>query len=155
MLEMKKSKRRLANRDSHKSGPVHRGMSDRFTIFGQTVPRIAIINGMVLSFWGIASYVISDMSSITAMIPAFMGAPMLILGFLSERDENNSHHYMHASMVLALVMALGGLRVVTDFSDMSNLAIVSHLLLLQVGISFLIVGIRSFRHARLLREAGN
>ena len=89
----------------------------------------------------------------TALIPAFMGMPMLLLGFLSERNPSNRHHYMHACMVLALIMALGGARVVTGFGGMSVLAIVSHLLLLQVGISFTIVGIKSFRHARELRES--
>ena len=79
--------------------------------------------------------------------------PMLALGAISERDGKNRHHYMHGCMFLALVMALGGARIVTEFSEMSTLAIISHLLLLQVGISFIIVGIRSFRHARRLREA--
>ena len=48
-------------------------------------------------------------------------------------------------------MALGGARVV--LGGMSWLAIVSHLLLLQVGLSFTIVGVMSFRHARLQRES--
>ncbi len=78
---------------------------------------------------------------------------MLFLGVFSERDGKNRHHYMHASMALALVMTLGGARIVTGYSDMSTLAIISHLLLLQVGISFMIAGIKSFRHARELREA--
>ena len=59
---------------------------------------------------------------------------------------------MHASMILALVMTLGGARIVTGFSDMSTLAKVSHLLLLLIGVSFTVVGIMSFRQARLNRE---
>jgi hypothetical protein len=130
-------------------------MSNEFTFLGMTVPRMAEVNGAVLTVWGIFAYFVqsADPPSITALIPVFMGLPMLALGAMSERDGENSHHYMHGSMVLALVMALGGARVVTGFSEMSTLAIISHLLLLQVGISFMIVGIRSFRHARKLREA--
>jgi hypothetical protein len=130
-------------------------MSNEFTIFGMTVPRIAVVNGAVLTVWGVLAYFVqsADPPSITALIPAFMGLPMLALGAMSERDEKNRHHYMHGSMVLALVMALGGARVGTEFSEMSTLAIISHLLLLQVGISFMIAGISSFRHARKLREA--
>ena len=118
-----------------------------------SVSRIAILNGVVLSAWGVIAYFIqsSDPPSITALIPAFMGLPMLLLGFLSERNPANRHHYMHACMVVALVMALGGARVV--LGGMSWLAIVSHLLLLQVGLSFTIVGVMSFRHARLQRES--
>ena len=128
-------------------------MSEEFRVLGMSVSRIAILNGVVLSAWGVIAYFIqsSDPPSITALIPAFMGLPMLLLGFLSERNPSNRHHYMHACMVVALVMALGGARVV--LGGMSWLAIVSHLLLLQVGLSFTIVGIMSFRHARLQRES--
>lgn len=130
-------------------------MSEEFRVFGMTVPRIAILNGAMLSAWGVIAYFIqsSNSPSITALIPAFMGMPMLLLGLLSESNTSNRHHYMHACMIVALAMALGGARVVTGFGGMSWLAIVSHLLLLQVGISFTIVGIRSFRYARLQRES--
>ena len=128
-------------------------MSEEFRVLGMSVSRIAILNGVVLSAWGVIAYFMqsSDPPSITALIPAFMGLPMLLLGFLSERNPSNRHHYMHACMVVALVMALGGARVV--LGGMSWLAIVSHLLLLQVGLSFTIVGVMSFRHARLQRES--
>jgi|TARA_B100001105_G_scaffold240327_1_gene218899 hypothetical protein len=130
-------------------------MSEEFTAFGMTIPRIAILNGAILTAWGVISYFMqsADPPSITALIPAFMGFPMLTLGMLSEKNAKNRHHYMHASMALALVMTIGGARIVTGYSDMSTLAIISHLLLLQVGISFIIVGVKSFRHARLQREA--
>ena len=126
-----------------------------FKVLGMTIPRIAILHGTVLTIWGAISYFLqsADPPSITALIPAFLGAPMLVLGVFSERDGKNRHHYMHASMALALVMTLGGARIVTGYSDMSTLAIISHLLLLQVGISFMIAGIKSFRHARELRES--
>lgn len=129
-------------------------MSEEFTAFGMTIPRIAILNGAILTAWGAISYFMqsADPPSITALIPAFMGFPMLALGMFSEKNAKNRHHYMHASMALALVMTIGGARIVTGYSDMSTLAIISHLLLLQVGISFIIVGVKSFRHARLQRE---
>ena len=107
-------------------------MGDEFTIAGFTIPRIAIYDGAFLVLWGIAAYIISDQSSITAMIPSFMGAPLLILGILSERMPNMRHHLMHAAMVLAVVMVLGGARVFTKMSEMSNLAISSHVVLILV-----------------------
>ncbi|MFL2975781.1 MAG: hypothetical protein ACJZ42_05660 [Candidatus Thalassarchaeaceae archaeon] len=130
-------------------------MSEEFRVLGMSVPRIAILNGVILCTWGVIAYFVqsSDPPSLTALIPAFMGMPMLLLGFLSESNPSNKHHYMHACMVVALIMALGGARVVTGYGGMSWLAIVSHLLLLQVGISFTIVGIKSFRHARMQRES--
>ncbi|MEC9001528.1 MAG: hypothetical protein VX779_03130 [Candidatus Thermoplasmatota archaeon] len=131
-------------------------MSDEFTFLGITVPRFATISGGLLVIWGIFSYITqsADPPSITAAIPALLGLPMLGLGIMADRDEKNLRHYMHVSMVFALLMALGGARVITGFSDMSSLAIISHLLLLVIGATFIFVGVRSFRHARMLREAG-
>ena len=128
-------------------------MSDEFTVSGLTIPRIAIYEGAILVLWGVAAYIISGQSSITAMIPSFMGAPLMILVLLSEKIPDMRHHLMHASMVMALLMVLGGARVFADFSDMSNLAISSHIILIFVGATFMICGIMSFRAARLAREA--
>ena len=83
-------------------------MSDEFTVSGLTIPRIAIYEGAILVLWGVAAYIISGQSSITAMIPSFMGAPLMILGLLSEKIPDMRHHLMHASMVMALLMVLGG-----------------------------------------------
>ena len=130
-------------------------MSSEFRMFGMTVPQIAIMDGVILSAWGLIAYSIqsADPPSITAMIPAFFGLPMLVFGFLSMTNPANRHHYMHACMVLGLLMALGGARIATTFDGMSWLGIVSHLLLLLAGITFMVVGIMSFRSARLEREA--
>ncbi|MEC7406827.1 MAG: hypothetical protein VX461_03705 [Candidatus Thermoplasmatota archaeon] len=130
-------------------------MSSEFKMFGMTVPQIAIMDGAILSAWGLIAYSIqsADPPSITAMIPAFFGFPMLALGLFSVRNPANKHHYMHASMVFALLMALGGARIATTIDGMSWLGIVSHLLLLLVGVSFMVVGIMSFRSARIERES--
>ena len=87
------------------------------------------------------------------MIPAFMGLPLVMMGVLSKFNEANRHHYMHVSMVVALIMLLaGGWRMVKNFSEMSNLGLISHMLLVLVGASFIFAGVKSFRHARLVRE---
>ncbi len=127
-------------------------MDDEFTIAGFTIPRIAIYDGAFLVLWGIVAYIISEQSSITAMIPSFMGAPLMILGILSERMPNMRHHLMHAAMVLSLVLVMGGARVFAQFSEMSNLAISSHVVLILVGVCFMVCGIMSFRAARIARE---
>ena len=130
-------------------------MSDDFTYLGLSVPKLALVDGGLLVLWGVAAYFLqsADPPSITAMIPAFLGAPLLVLGILAGRNEANLHHNMHAAMVVALAMVLGGARVITGLDEMSGLAIASHALLLVVGANFMVAGIMSFRHARRLREA--
>ena len=146
---------RAHDSDYHKSLVQPVLMAEQFTVMGQTIPRIAIIQGSILSTWGAFAYFAqsADPPSVTALIPAFMGFPMIILGVLSQINDSNRHHYMHASMILALVMALGGSRLAVGWSDMSVLAIISHLILLIGGISFIVIGVISFRHARLARES--
>ena len=126
-------------------------MSDDFKFLGQSIPNFAIICGGILILWGIASYVISDASSITALIPSFFGTPLLVLGFISIKNQENKHHYMHACMVFALISVLGGLRIFS-LDDASNLTLASHVILIIIGAVFMVGGILSFRHARKLRE---
>ena len=133
-------------------------MSEEFTQWGITIPGLANMYGCILIFWGLFSYFAQPPAegsdpSITAMIPAFMGLPLVMMGVLSKFNEANRHHYMHVSMVVALIMLLaGGWRMVKNFSEMSNLVLISHMLLVLVGASFIFAGVKSFRHARLVRE---
>tara|TARA_Y100001970_G_scaffold238674_1_gene300061 strand:- start:6990 stop:7397 length:408 start_codon:yes stop_codon:yes gene_type:complete len=130
-------------------------MEDTFTFSGLTVPNLAKLAGGILVLWGLAAYFLqsADPPSITAMIPAFLGAPLLLLGILAERNEANLHHYMHAAMIVALLMVMGGVQGLIDIGEKSNLAIGSHLILVLMGAIFMTAGIMSFRHARKLRES--
>ena len=130
-------------------------MEDTFTFSGLTIPNLAKVAGGILVIWGLVAYFMqsADPPSITAMIPAFMGAPLLILGILSERNEANRQHYMHAALIFALLMVIGGAQGLIDIGGKSNLAIGSHLILVVLGSIFMTAGIMSFRHARKLRES--
>ena len=127
-------------------------MSNEFRFLGQTIPNLAIISGSILIIWGIFAYLSSTTGSFTSLIPSFIGLPLLILGFRSNTDQSNKHHYMHASMIIALFSVLGGLRILTA-EDPTDLMIASHLILIVVGTIFMVGGILSFRHARKLRES--
>ncbi len=128
-------------------------MDEEFTFLGLTMPKLATYEGAFLVLWGIGAYFASGQASITAMIPAFMGTPLLLLGVLSERMPHMRHHLMHAAMVVALVMVAGGARIFGKLGEASDLAIASHIVLVIVGATMMTGGILSFRAARLAREA--
>ena len=128
-------------------------MSDEFKFLSMPIPNFAMVCGGILILSGIISYLISDTGSLTALIPSFFGIPLLIMGFLSNRNEANKHHYMHAAMVFALVSVLGGMRIFSIWSDASDLTLLSHVILIIVGTIFMVAGILSFRHTRKSREA--
>ena len=128
-------------------------MSNEFKFLSMPVTNFAMVCGGILILSGIASYLISDTGSFTALIPSFFGIPLLILGFLSNKNKANKHHYMHAAMVFALVSVLGGMRIFSIWSDASDLTLLSHVILIIVGTIFMVAGILSFRHTRKSREA--
>ena len=128
-------------------------MSEEFKYLSMPIPNFAMVCGGILILSGIISYLISDTGSLTALIPSFFGIPLLIMGFLSNRNEANKHHYMHAAMVFALVSVLGGMRIFSIWSDASGLTLLSHVILIIVGTIFMVAGILSFRHTRKSREA--
>tara|TARA_B100000965_G_scaffold367042_1_gene352735 strand:- start:4955 stop:5353 length:399 start_codon:yes stop_codon:yes gene_type:complete len=129
-------------------------MDDTFSFFGRSVPDLAKIIGSILVIFGIATYIISDQSSFTALIPSFMGAPLSVLGILSERMPDMRHHLMHASMVLALFMVIMPISMVAMMGiPDSSLTLASLMALLVMGSIFMVAGIKSFRHARILRES--
>ena len=123
-------------------------MGEEFQCCGFGMPMISKGVGLVLTVWGIAAYVISDMASLTAMIPTFMGAPILIMGFVAEKMPEKRKLVMHIAATFGLLAFLGGLRLFTMLGDDKGLAFYSHLLLLVFGGFYTFVCVKSFIHAR-------
>lgn len=68
--------------------------------------KLAITLGVLLMLLGIGAYFSTGQQSITAMIPAFFGLPIVILGIVA-LNENRRRHAMHGVMLLALLGFLG------------------------------------------------
>ena len=128
---------------------------ESFTVAGRNMPEISIAVGLIFSFWGIGAYVISDMASITAMIPMFIGGPIGLMGVLSTSMPDKRKTFMHISAMFGLLSALGGLRLPMVLMDeeSSNLLIASHAILLVLGGLYTYFCVQSFIWARKQREA--
>src|SRR5262245_60370346 len=74
---------------------------------GRVMPVVSIIFGLLLSGLGGYAYSTADHRSITALIPAFVGVPLIILGLVG-LVERYLKHAMHAAAVLGLLGFLGG-----------------------------------------------
>lgn len=70
------------------------------------MPVITIIYSTLLIILGVAGYVITEMVSVTALIPAFFGIVFLICGLLALK-ESLLKHAMHAAAALALLSFFG------------------------------------------------
>ncbi|PKL85730.1 MAG: hypothetical protein CVV22_06100 [Ignavibacteriae bacterium HGW-Ignavibacteriae-1] len=62
--------------------------------------------GAVLVLLGLGSYVGSGAQSVTALIPAFIGLPILILGLIA-RNEGRRKIAIHIAIVLVLLGFIG------------------------------------------------
>ena len=67
------------------------------------MPKTAIAIGTLLVMQGIGFYIGTDSRSVTALIPAFVGLPILAMGILAFKESAR----MHAMHVAAALGALG------------------------------------------------
>jgi uncharacterized membrane protein len=71
------------------------------------VSKITIAVGAILIALGLIGYFGTSMVSWTALIPAFFGLPLAILGGLA-LNEDRRKHSMHAAVIVGLVGFVGG-----------------------------------------------
>ena len=71
--------------------------------------RLTIAFGAALILIGVITYFATGQESVTALIPAFVGGPVLLAGLVSLRTEWRSYG-LYAAAGLVLLLALGTLR---------------------------------------------
>ncbi len=128
-------------------------MSD-FTFFGQTIPRLTLLVGGALVVEGLGFYVGTGMTSMTSMIPAFFGIPLIAMSIMATRQPEKAHFWMHIAVVFGLLTFLSGLMgvkglVTNDLTPSTS----AQLLMSVMGGVYTFACIRSFTHARKAREA--
>src|SRR5262245_35848543 len=113
-----------------------------------------IIVAVLLIVLGGAGYFGTGTSSLTALIPAFFGLLLLILGVLA-RSDGARKHAMHAAAMVALVGLLGALfsLVRTPLDVRPPMAVFAQVAMLVLMAVFLALCIKSFRDARKARAA--
>lgn len=92
--------------------------------------------GGLLIALGVIVTIASDSGSATSLIPAFIGAILLILGLLARSKPELSHHLMHAMAVVVLLAIIGSLGSLIGrgstgwalFSQLATIAIAGFLL---------------------------
>lgn len=98
--------------------------------------------GVVLILIGVITYFATGGASVTALIPAFIGVPMLVAGFLITRAGTRSLG-LYLAIALALLMALGTLRGVAGlFGGEVSTATVVNVVLLLMSVGYLVVAAR-------------
>ena len=125
--------------------------------------RFAILFGVLLCGLGLVGYfapnVLGDPgekgTSPTALIPAGVGAILLICGMIVSAAPNTRKHVMHVAAAVGLLGAVGGfMPLMRSNFDFSKASAVSGLLMIILCAVFVILCVRSFILARAARAAG-
>ena len=123
------------------------------------MPLVAILEGLILIIMGVLFYVFPEgESSPTALIPAIIGAGLLIPGYLAYSNESMKMHAIHATAVFALIGTLGGAMGLPDvMAGNFDRPTIARLVRLIFCGEYMFFSIMSFRAARIKREqeAGN
>tara|TARA_Y100001935_G_C16961526_1_gene339686 strand:+ start:54 stop:473 length:420 start_codon:yes stop_codon:yes gene_type:complete len=132
---------------------------NEFRVFGTTIENFSVFYGSFLIFWGILVSFISGSNSLTSFIPSIIGLPILVFSNLSIKFENKKKIFMHIVVFFGLINLLGGLdvfRSILNESLFSNFwADLSKLMMLITGTFFVTQCVRSFIHARKIKNLNN
>ena len=121
-------------------------MNKEFTFLGNTMENVAMIYGIFLIVWGIGVTILSDSQSITSLIPAIFGLPILISSFIAKKFPNKKKVLMHIVVLIGMIIFLGGLIQGDIFTNIW--ASSSKLMMLISGMLFTIFCIKSFIYNR-------
>jgi predicted MFS family arabinose efflux permease len=117
------------------------------------MPATTRLFGLLLIVLGVASYVTTGRSSVTALIPAFFGAALVICALIA-RQESARKHAMHAAVALGLIGALAALGRGVPAAlggDASRPAVLSQLAMGVLLLVYVALGVQSFIAARKAR----
>ena len=130
-----------------------------FKVAGLTMEKLSIYYGLFLILWGVIISLISGSGSMTSYIPSFLGVPILIFSYLSIKFVSKKKMFMHIVVLFGLIIFLGGLdfirSLITGNAFNNFYADLSKIMMLLTGLFFTYQCIRSFIHARKMRELNN
>ena len=130
-----------------------------FKVAGLTMEKLSIYYGLFLILWGVIISLISGSGSMTSYIPSFLGVPILIFSYLSIKFVSKKKMFMHIVVLFGLIIFLGGLdfirSLITGNAFNNFYADLSKIMMLLTGLFFTYQCVKSFIHARKMRELGN
>jgi hypothetical protein len=117
------------------------------------MPATTRLFGLLLIVFGVAAYVTTGRTSVTALIPAFFGAVLVICALVA-RNEAARKHAMHAAVAIGLLGALASLGrgVPAAIAGGANRpAVISQLAMGVMLLIYVALGVQSFIAARKAR----
>ena len=113
------------------------------------ITKLSIKVGLMLIALGVGLYLYTSRASPTALIPAFIGAPIVICGLLAI-NEKRRKVFAHIALVFALIGALGGIgrAIPKIIGGEISLPTVGTIIMGILCLFYLVACIKSFKGAR-------
>ena len=121
--------------------------TEDFRVFSLSIELITLIYGLFMVIWAFFISIIAESSSITSLVPAFIGFPLILIGFISMFKPTFRKALMHIAVLIGILAFLGGLDF---FRGMFNnyYAGLSKLMLLITGFVYVYFCVQSFLFVR-------
>ena len=121
--------------------------TEDFRVFSLSIELLTLIYGLFMVIWAFSISIIAESSSITSLVPAFIGFPLILIGFISMIKPTFRKALMHIAVLIGIVAFLGGLDF---FRGMFNnyYAGISKLMLLITGFVYVYFCVQSFLFVR-------
>ena len=118
-----------------------------FRVFSLSIEFLTTLYGLFMVIWGFSISLISGSSSITSMIPTFIGVPLAFIGFISMIKPTFRKALMHIAVVIGIIAFLGGLDFFRGMFT-NYYAGLSKLMLLITGFVYVYFCVQSFIFVR-------
>jgi hypothetical protein len=118
-----------------------------------SMPAVTRIVGFLLVLLGVVGYVATGAASVTALIPAMVGAIFLILA-MAARNAGARKHVMHAAVALALIAVLGvvpRIMAAVNTGEVGRPAVLAQIAMATILAVYVVLGVKSFIDARKAR----
>lgn len=123
--------------------------------------KLTVLFGGIFAVIGIVAFVATGSEQATALIPAYFGAVLIVLGKLGDYKESWRKHVMHVALLVALLGVLGSIgglfRLIGSLfgGELERpAAVYAQSAFALAAIAYIGAGVRSFIQARRAREQG-
>ena len=121
--------------------------TEDFRVFSLSIELLTALYGLFMIIWAFSISFISESSSITSLVPAFVGFPLVLIGFISMIKPTFRKALMHIAVLIGIIAFLGGLDFFRGMFA-NYYAGLSKLMLLITGFAYVYFCIQSFIFVR-------
>jgi len=121
--------------------------TEDFKVFSLSIELLTALYGLFMVIWAFSITYISESSSITSLVPAFVGFPLVLIGFISMIKPTFRKALMHIAVLIGIIAFLGGLDFFRGMFA-NYYAGLSKLMLLITGFAYVYFCIQSFIFVR-------